>query len=306
MLRDRLLSASILIAAVAVLLWLDHQHPIRGIAGLWLLPLLLFFALGTALDVIRLIAASGRQIDRGATLLATAIIPLAAYLPSLWPLLVGQPYPLDCPLGRSGWIVAAAVLAVFLVLMREMSRYDALRRGEAMERTLSGVFVSCYVGIPMAVLVAILNLGEGHWGLAALISTIAVTKASDAGAYFSGRALGRHKLIPHLSPGKTWEGVAGGVTVAIAVSFGCFLELLPWLAEVTQPPPLWGPVVFGVLCSLAAISGDLAESLVKRETGAKDSGRTLPGLGGVWDVSDSLIAAVVPAWIALAAGLAGS
>lgn len=295
-----------LIGVVALLLWLDHQRPVGSVVGLWLLPLLMFFALGTALDVIGLILGSGRAIDRRAALLATAIIPLAAYVPSLWPLLVGQAYPANCPLGRSGWIVAAAVVGVFIVLVREMTRYDVARRGAAIERTLTGVFVSCYVGIPMAVLVAIVSLGDGQWGLAALISMVAATKSSDAGAYFSGRTLGRHKLIPHLSPGKTWEGAVGGVATAVVVSYGCFFGLIPALAEVTQRPPIWGPLVFGVACAVAGMIGDLAESLVKRETGAKDSGRTLPGLGGVWDVSDSLIAAVVPAWVLLAAGLAGS
>lgn len=306
MLRDRLLSASVLIGIVVLLLWLDHQRPVAGVVGIWLLPLLLFFTIGTALDVIRLILGSGRSIDRTAVLLATAIIPLAAYVPSLWPLLMGRAYPADCPLGRSGWVVAAAVMGVFIVLLREMARYDAGRRGEAIERTFTGVFVSCYVGIPMAVLVAIVNLGQGAWGLAALISMAAATKSADAGAYFSGRALGRHKLIPHLSPGKTWEGAVGGVTTAVIVSYGCLFWLIPALAEVAQRPPIWGPLVFGVACAVAGMIGDLAESLVKRETGAKDSGKTLPGLGGVWDVSDSLIAAVVPAWVLLAAGLAGS
>jgi phosphatidate cytidylyltransferase len=305
LLRDRLLSASILIAIVVALLWLEHQHPLLGVRGIWLLPLLLLFTIGTALDIIRLITAAGRQIDRKATLLATAIVPLAAYIPSLWPLF-GRVYPVDCPLGRSGWIVAAAVCGAFLVLLREMIRYNALRRGEALERTCNGIFVSCYVGLPMAVLVAIVNLGDGGWGLGALISTIAATKAADSGAYFSGRLLGRHKLIPHLSPGKTWEGVVGGVAAAIAVSYACFYLLIPALAEVRPSPPLWGAAVFGGLCAIAGIVGDLAESLIKRETGAKDSGATLPGLGGVWDVTDSLIAAVVPAWLGLAAGFAGS
>jgi phosphatidate cytidylyltransferase len=305
LLRDRLLSAAILIAAVAGLLWLEHQHPLRGVTGLWLLPLLMFFALGTALDVIRLINASGRRIDGYAVLVATAILPLAAYIPSLWPLL-GQSYPVDCPLGRSGWIVAAAVTAIFIVLIREVVTYDAFLRGEAIERTFNGIFVSCYVGIPMAVLVAVVNLGSGQWGIAALISTIAVTKSSDTGAYFTGRLFGRNKLIPQLSPGKTWEGAIGGVIASVLVSYGCFFYLIPQLAAVRQSPPVWGAIVFGVACAVAGMFGDLAESLVKRETGMKDSGTTLPGLGGVWDVSDSLIAAVVPAWLALAAGLAGS
>lgn len=306
MLRDRLLSATVLIGIVVVLLWLEHQQPLGGVAGIWLLPLLLFFTLGTALDAVRLFAGAGRGVDAAAVLVATAAIPLAAYAPSLWPWLLRQEYPVACPLGRSGWIVAAAAAAIFLILIREMARYDVLRRGEALERTVSGAFVACYVGVPMAALVAVVNLGEGRWGLAALVSLVAVTKSTDAGAYFSGRALGRHKLIPRLSPGKTWEGAIGGIATAIAVSYACFFLLIPALATVTAGPPLWGPVVFGTVCAIAGMIGDLAQSLIKREVGAKDSGTTLPGLGGVWDVSDSLIAAVVPGWVLLAAGLAGA
>lgn len=305
MFRDRLLSASFLIAATALLFWLDHQHPLMGISGLWLLPLLMGFTIFTAIEAIRLIGRTGRSIDAVGAVLGAGLIAVSAYLPIAWPL-TGEPYPEDCPIGRCGWIVITSGFAILGLLVRQMASYDPARRGEALERTLSGVFVSCYVGIPMATLVAIRDLGDGNWGLAALVSMIAVTKSADAGAYFSGKLLGRHKLIPKLSPGKTWEGAAGGVLFAIIVSFGCFFGLIPTLAKTEIAAPIWGPVVFGAVCAITGMIGDLAESLVKRETGAKDSGSTLPGLGGVWDVTDSLIATAIPAWVALASGLAGS
>jgi len=306
LLRDRLMSASILIAIVVLLLWLDHCHPLMQIHGLWLAPLLFAFTLGTALDVTRLLIASGRLIDRRSVLLATVLVAFSAYVPVMWPL-TGDAYPADCPIGRHGWILIAAVAATFIIVVRQMAQYDASRRGEALERTLAGVFVSCYIGIPMAILVVIRGLGDPGWGLAALITTIMVTKSADAGAYFAGKMLGRHKLIPHLSPGKTWEGAAGGVLTAIAVSYGCLFGMIPALASTpdTVGVAIWGPIVLGIVCAVTGMIGDLAESLVKRETGVKDSGQTLPGLGGVWDVTDSLIAAVVPAWVILAAGLAG-
>lgn len=304
MLRDRLLSAALLISATLFLIWLDHQRPLLQTRGLWLVPLLFGFTLGTTLDVTRLLAAGGRAVDRRIVIPATLVIAFSAYAPAVWTI-TGNDYPADCPIGRKGWVVIAAVAAMFIILGREMLRYDAGKRGAALERTLGGVFVSCYVGIPMAALVWIRDLGDSGWGLAALITMIAVTKSADAGAYFSGTAFGRHKLIPHLSPGKTWEGAVGGIAASMGVSYLCFFKLIPALAQSSTAGPIWGPIVFGTVCAVAGMVGDLAESLVKRETGVKDSGRTLPGLGGVWDVTDSLIAAVVPAWVALAAGIAG-
>jgi len=267
-------------------------------------PLLFGFTFGTTLDVTRLLIASGRAVDRRTVVLTTLMVAFSAYIPAAWTL-SGGVYPIDCPIGRKGWVVIAAVAAIFIIVGREMLRYDANKRGAALERTLCGVFVSCYVGIPMAALVLIRDLGDSGWGLAALITMIAATKSADAGAYFSGKAFGRRKLIPHLSPGKTWEGAIGGVATSIGVSYLCFFKLIPAMAETSAAGPIWGPILFGTACAITGMVGDLAESLVKRETGVKDSGRTLPGLGGVWDVTDSLIAAVVPAWVALAAGIAG-
>ena len=141
-----------------------------------------------------------------------------------------------------------------------------------------------------------------------------MTKSTDAGAYFSGRALGKHKLIPRLSPGKTREGAVGGILTATIVAFVCLQWLFPLVAGEAAGPvqapsvpgidqPLWGALVLGPLLAVAGMIGDLAESLVKRDTGAKDSGTWLPGLGGVWDVTDSLIAAVMPAFLCFAAGV---
>ncbi|MGV3486433.1 MAG: phosphatidate cytidylyltransferase [Planctomycetaceae bacterium] len=314
MLRDRLLTSLLLIAAIVSLLWLDVKHPLLGIDGLWLLPLLLFFTLGTAFDLATMLRASGRAVEPGWVIGAAGLVAVSAYVPSLWPL-SGQAYPSNCPLGGPGWLVAGTIAAIFLLLFREIVNYRS--GGGSLERTLGGVFASVYVGAPMGLLVLIRQTGSSPvdagglggaaaWGLAAMVAVIAVTKSGDIGAYFTGKSIGRHKMIPRLSPGKTWEGAVGGVVTAILVSYACFYYLIPSVADTAQPPPWWGPIVFGTVCAVTGMIGDLAESLVKRETGVKDSGKWLPGLGGVWDVTDSLIGAVMPAWIMLAAGLAGS
>jgi phosphatidate cytidylyltransferase len=112
-----------------------------------------------------------------------------------------------------------------------------------------------------------------------------VTKFSDMGAYLAGSLFGRHKLVPHISPHKSWEGLLGAVLLAVGGSFGLWY-LIPDKLSVFTPTDL---AVLGVLLGLAAVIGDLAESIVKRSADAKDSGGLLPGIGGVLDLIDSVL-----------------
>ena len=335
MLKDRLKTSAVLISIIVALIYLDMHFSLPGAEGLWLVPMLLFFALGTASDISNLLAGSGRPIRRGSTLVATAMVTLSACIPLMWGLAAAT-YPVGCPVGRLGWIVIAAVGGMFWILLSEMRTYglplvesgltsksdstSSSKNSGTIERTCAGVFVSLYVGLPMALLVALRSMNtsthSGNWGLAALLTMIAVTKSTDAGAYFSGKALGRNKLIPRLSPGKTREGAIGGIVTATIVAFLCLNWLFPWIAgpisKGAPAPsiaffanPFVGALVLGPTLAVSGMIGDLAESLVKRDTQAKDSGNWLPGLGGVWDVTDSLIAAIMPAFLCFAAGVGG-
>lgn len=314
MLIDRLRTSAILLSVVGLLLYADANHSIVGAEGLWLLPLLFFFALGTAHDVAKLVAASGHAIARSDAMIGAGIITASAVVPLLWPV-VGGTYPVGDAIGRLGWIVVAGVAAVFVIYLREMRRYVDGQTG-VIERTCAAAFVSMYVGLPMAMLVSLRTLGSGNWGLAALVTMIAVTKSTDAGAYFTGKSLGRNKLVPRLSPGKTREGAAGGIATATIVAFVCLWSLFPAIADGDAGPvltfnlgwlasPIVGALVLGPVLAVSGMIGDLAESLIKRDSGAKDSGDLLPGLGGVWDVTDSLIAAIVPAYVCFAVGVGG-
>ena len=125
---------------------------------------------------------------------------------------------------------------------------------------------------------------SGPHGPALLLFLLVLIWTADSAAYFAGRAWGRHKLSPRVSPGKTWEGAAGAMAGAVV----CALAL--WQLQLTTLPPA---ALIG-LCLLTAslsIGGDLWESLLKRQAGLKDSGALLPGHGGVLDRIDSLIAA---------------
>lgn len=143
--------------------------------------------------------------------------------------------------------------------------------------TMAGIL---YVGWLLSYLVALRGLDDGrNWVFFALATTF----ASDITAFFSGRALGRHRLAPYISPRKTREGAIGGILGAVIVSLFFIL-----------PTPLslhlhWGQVILlGFLVSIFAQLGDLVESLFKRNMGAKDSGKLIPGHGGFLDRMDSL------------------
>lgn len=125
-------------------------------------------------------------------------------------------------------------------------------------------------------------------GALLLVALVAVTAVADIGAYFSGRAFGKHKLAVHVSPAKTWEGFWGGVAACAA------LAVLVWAclpADQTAHISLLAVAAVTITTGLASVVGDLTVSMVKRESGFKDSGNLLPGHGGILDRLDSLCAA---------------
>jgi phosphatidate cytidylyltransferase len=124
-------------------------------------------------------------------------------------------------------------------------------------------------------------------GTALVLLPVLITWATDIGAYTFGRTFGRKKLMPSVSPGKTVEGAVGGLGVAIVV---CLLYVRFILMRYAQLGlTIQGAVLFAIVVSIAAQTGDLAESLLKREAGVKDSSRIIPGHGGILDRFDSLL-----------------
>lgn len=127
--------------------------------------------------------------------------------------------------------------------------------------------------------------GQGVDGHFYVLYFIIVTKLSDCGAYAVGSLIGKHKMIPRISPGKTWEGFGGAVVVSTASSVIFARVAATHLTGMTT----LHAVILGVILSIAAVIGDLIESLFKREAGLKDSGRFFPGIGGILDLLDSLL-----------------
>lgn len=179
-------------------------------------------------------------------------------------------------------------LAVVIFAVRLLGERTPETRVEALASTLFGIV---YVAVMLSYLVAIITPVPGdavsaNGRLLLALWLVAVVKFCDTGALLTGLAIGRHKMSPQISPKKTWEGAVGGVLSSMGVG-----ALIAWLARDVLPPHMT-PLVAAVIAIPIAIIGivaDLVESVIKRRANFKDSGRTIPGIGGMFDLSDSII-----------------
>jgi len=179
----------------------------------------------------------------------------------------------------AAWIIS---LLVLISMIYHMITYERGRDQAASDFaiTLSGIF---YIGWLGAYLISLRDLPNGMWWVLLVLPAVWL---ADSGAYFIGRAMGKHKFSPRLSPKKTWEGYLGGVIVG---TLGAALLAILWNSiEPDVMTPLQGGFM-GLILSLITPLGDLGESMVKRQFGIKDSSNLIPGHGGVFDRIDSWI-----------------
>jgi len=182
----------------------------------------------------------------------------------------------------SGFVMLAVMGGLICQLRRPVDGKNTVI--EVAVTTLGFVFIGVMFSF-MARLLFVPDLDTAIPGAWLVIWLVAVTKFTDMGAYATGSVIGKHKMIPHISPGKTWEGIAGGVAFALIIGCGLF-ALMP--AELAVLGSWTSVVVICLILSALAVVGDLAESVLKRSIGVKDSGQTLPGIGGILDLIDSL------------------
>lgn len=277
MLKHRLIFGPIMIAGLVALLWADQAF---GDAGNWpgLLILLIMILPGIRFATGELaVFFKAKGVHTGPQIL---FLVGALGCVEVYALLLADPRD---QMTRAMMLATAAAFAVVLGMCWQA-------RDRRTEHTmLAGAaagFTFVYLGVMPAFMLAI-RVDHSAWVLAAVLL---VTKSCDIGAYFTGRAIGKNKLIPWLSPGKTREGLAGGLVLAAIVSV---LLLMP-LADL----PLGYALLVGALLGLVGQGGDLLASMLKRDAGVKDSGSTIPGFGGVLDVVDSpLVAAPIAYWL---------
>lgn len=215
--------------------------------------------------------------------------------------LITGPYIESIILARGESIEGPWVLFLLCLLLGMAFLVQAVLRGteDVMANVSLTLFIILYCGGFGSFLLRLRTDIGGSTGIALFLFTILVIKLTDVGAFFTGRWLGRHKMIPWLSPKKTWEGFFGGIVVAALAAVGCgsWLAAAGYLPIDSAVPPVWIFALFGLLMGGLSVLGDLCASLLKRDAAVKDSGATLRGLGGVLDVLDSLLIPAPVAWI---------
>ena len=220
----------------------------------------------------------------GLTVGGVLVVMAANWVPQLTP-------AVSWPLAVLGAFVAVFLAAVLL----EMWRFR--EPGGIVPRLGLVLFAAAYLGLLGSTFAQLRWITpdpvRSSWllGLA-----IFIPKGADTGAYFAGRAFGRHRMTPFLSPKKTWEGLAGGLTWSALTAVG-----FDYLAGGLFGHGMMEAAAFGIVVGAAGVLGDLAESLVKRDAHAKDAAAAIPGFGGLLDVVDSVLfaAPVAYLWFAL-------
>ncbi len=290
MLRWRLFLGTLFIAALVGLCWLDGNQALGAPPGGWLLPLALVLSVVASDEILRLVGQPDEKPIAWIVWLGNLAIVASSGVVVFWP----SAFTSASPWERLGWPAVALTFALMSAFIGEMGRYQ--RPGRVMMRVGLAGLAFVYVGLLLSFVVQLRLFGSNLTGLTALASLIAVVKMGDSGAYTIGRLFGRHKMTPLLSPGKTWEGAAGAVLGAVLGAWLVF-RLMPTGTASAAPDFRWGWIVYGVVVGIAGLIGDLAESLIKRDAGRKDSSPWMPGFGGVLDVLDSIVFAAPVAWL---------
>jgi phosphatidate cytidylyltransferase len=285
-LKNRLAYGSLMLLGMFALLWFDaaaerstrplmrnHFGINHGIGGIGLMIILLLILPAATVELAALFTAERVRPYRSISSIGSGALALHAFL--------------------TQWVrfetVAASTLAfiiVFVMLLAALRRAWDKQSHEAIERMAGTVLATMYLGGLAWFLMAIRVKHTSHTGplhgfngsTMLVLMLLLVVKSTDIGAYFGGRALGRHKLIPWLSPGKTWEGLFFGLLTAALVA-------MAFSRSIGQP--LWKTALFGASIGFIGQLGDLLESLIKRDAEVKDSGALIPGFGGILDVIDS-------------------
>jgi len=294
-LRNRLTFGSLMLAALLALLWFDHaaqnwtrQHGYNlpnGIGGFGLLIILSILLPPATAELATLFAAERVQPYRFISAAGSGLLILHAF---------GTQF-------RSFQLYSTSALAfiiVFTMLFAALRRAWVQQTQEAITHMAGTLLATLYLGglawFLMALRVKQSTLTDRFSGTTLVIVMIlVVVKFTDIGAYFGGRATGRHKMIPWLSPGKTWEGLFFGLLTAGAVG-ALFAR---WIGRPTYQLEWWKGIVFGIVIGGVGQLGDLLESLMKRDAEVKDSSALIPGFGGVLDVIDSPLLAAPFAYL---------
>jgi phosphatidate cytidylyltransferase len=289
-LLKRILTAVVLIPIVLVLILKAPVPALAIVAG--------SVALITVHELLNLSAAYRIEPLRSPTYIYVGLFFLLLAINS------GNNTPLLSTASFSHTAIFAAALAPFVFLTIAMRRADL---STSFPAALVSAFSFAYVALPLGFLV---QLREQWAGAFLLVYLLCLVWAGDICAYFVGKAIGRHRMSPRVSPNKTWEGAIASFLASVGVGVLLYNYALPISSALLrahlieqkdgyfglQQPQLWPVFWISAAMNLAAQLGDLIESLIKRGAGAKDSGAILPGHGGMLDRIDALLFAAPVLW----------
>ncbi|MDP6491489.1 MAG: CDP-archaeol synthase [Kiritimatiellia bacterium] len=198
----------------------------------------------------------------------------------------------DQAIDALAWEHLVLCVGVVAIFFRQFPQRNNTQPLATVACTLLGVFYVAYLFNYITRLVYTWDCGPfdspvSDTGRGLVLYLVVVVKSSDIGAFFVGSAIGKHKLFPRLSPKKTWEGLAGGLSFSMIASL-TYVHMTGRSIGVLKISMV-DAAILGLLLALVGIAGDLFESLLKRASGSKDSGATVPGMGGLLDVLDSLL-----------------
>jgi phosphatidate cytidylyltransferase len=318
MLKYRLIFGPIMIAALLALFYGDNQLDRLDIGGTWLQDVM-----------------AGRDhLPRGLLVLAAFLVLICAAASELCAIFKAKAIEADRLMvtlaGVTGCLLMFAIpqhlsarttMAIFATLMITLFLLALLKHSWVTHRTQGAVaaaavvmFALIYMGLLPGFLLSI-RRWHSAW---VLMAVLLITKSADIGAFATGKSIGKHKMIPWLSPAKTWEGLVGGIALAslVAVALATLSNRfdIAGLYQMTDGGVIFESshfhlgrtAAFGAIMGLIGQFGDLIASLFKRDAGIKDSGRSIPGFGGLLDVVDSpIVVAPFAYWLlVLGAGMA--
>jgi len=272
-----------MIAALAGLItadgWLDgslfasDSGPRVSVSATVLALLVILLVTAASGELARLISATGVHIFKTTTTIAAILLATCWY----WPQFFGNSAKF-----QFFYLLFVCSWALLSLMLHQAAAFGA---DDAIKNCSASFFIIFYLGLLSSFFLGI-RIDFGPWALVVFIATI---KSSDIGAYVIGKLFGRHKCTPKLSPGKTWEGLAGAVIFAVIAAY--FFSGLCGIMSALEA------VIFGVVFAVIGQMGDLAESLIKRDTRQKDAAKTVPGFGGLLDIVDSPLVAGPPAYL---------
>lgn len=290
-LRNRLTLGPLMMLFLLGVLWLDHAAQLWtrspalpvGVKGIGITALLLLCVPLAIRELATLFTAEHVRPFRTIAVLGSALILLHAF---------ATQFERFKPIAASSF----ATIIVSVMLLTALQRAFVKQTQDAIVHMAGTVLAVLYMGGLAWFLVA-LRVKSGttlfdhpfQGSTAHVVMILLCVKSTDIGAFFTGRALGRHKLIPWLSPGKTWEGLAGGLVLAAGIGAACapYVVGLEW----------YKGALFGALIGGVGQLGDLLESMMKRDAEVKDSSNLVPGFGGVLDIIDSPLLAAPFAYL---------